>query len=208
MDENIIKEFVSPVLVTAMAATHELMPETLPVVNFVSNRDSDNLKNFNYQVPFQTEQNQTSSSLEPKRNKINNSPKAVQGSMVGTNNRYVAVVKSILNDADEDTKKYIEQQGVIQGVNWLQNNVPVYFPCADYELTVLPAEENSERMLALIVFAELAPDDFIDQMLALCAAIAENGHNTLSETISVFQRSIRPDGCKAISDYSEILIAA
>jgi hypothetical protein len=79
-----------------------------------------------------------------------------------------------------------------------------FFPGADFEIELLPAEDGEENMLALRIYGSLSASEFRERRHAMCRAMIEADHRRLYEIISMFQRRMRNDGWQAVSWYSSL----
>ena len=103
---------------------------------------------------------------------------------------------------NEETEEYVEQFSLREGVNWLRRAVPKYFPAADFEIDLLPAEEGEENMLALRVYSSLSASEFREKRHLVCKAMLDADYKNLYNVISIFQRRTRNYGRQALSWYS------
>lgn len=219
MKENVKNEFMLPSSLTA-TAMQTLMSKYVADVALNGDNVFRNSMPSNGQLPFIMEQNSTClfsmkagqsliGNLDDvffNSNKINiPSKKVVRRTVVETNSSYPVVANVKM---DENTKKYVEQNGLIQGVNWLNNNVAVYFPCLDCELELLSSAEDDESLLTLMVYGRLDPSVFLEKMFAICEAMTSEGYDNLREVIGIIQRSICPNEREGFSDNSSYAIAA
>lgn len=111
------------------------------------------------------------------------------------------------NILNEDTVTFIKQYRLQQSIAWLFTAVSNFFPGADYEIELLPGENEEENLLALRVYGSLSTSVFRERRHALCKSMIESGHSNLYEVISIFQRRMRNDGREAISWYSSLVAA-
>ncbi|MEE9614378.1 MAG: hypothetical protein V3W31_05415 [Thermodesulfobacteriota bacterium] len=115
-----------------------------------------------------------------------------------------AAAFSVSNTLNEETMEFIEQRHLQEGVTWLQTVVPDFFPCVDFEIELLPAEDGEENMLVLEVHGSLSTLEFREKRYALCEAMIQAGHRNVYEVISIFQQRVRNDGWQIISCYSSL----
>ena len=109
------------------------------------------------------------------------------------------------NQLNEETIEFIEERHLREGVDWLQIAIPYFFPGADFEIELLPAEDDGEEnMLAVRVYGSLSASEFRRRRHAMCKALIEAGHRRLYEIISIFQRRFHGDGWQAVSWYSSL----
>jgi len=111
------------------------------------------------------------------------------------------------NILDDDTKIFIEHRQLSADMGWLQTAVSCFFPGTDFELELLPADEEEENLLALRVYCSLSSSDFRKKRHAICKAMLEAGHENLFRVISIFQRRMHFDGREAFSWYSSLSAA-
>lgn len=108
---------------------------------------------------------------------------------------------------DEETRQFIEQRHLHFEMLWLQTVVSDFFPGTDFEIELLPAEDEEEALIALRVYGSLSTSDFRKRRHGICQAMIEAGHERLFEVISIFQRRMHHDGREAISWYSSLSAA-
>jgi hypothetical protein len=108
------------------------------------------------------------------------------------------------NKLSEETIEFIEQHRLREGVAWLKIATPDFFPGADFEIELLPAEDGEENMLALRIYGSLSVSEFRERRHAMCRAMIEADHRRLYEIISIFQRRTRNDEWQAVSWYSSL----
>lgn len=111
------------------------------------------------------------------------------------------------NILDDDTKGFIENHQLFASIGWLQTAIPDFFPGSDFEIELLPADEEDENLLALRVYCSLSNSVFREKRHAICKAMLDAGHENLFRVISIFQRRMRIDGREAISWYSSLAAA-
>jgi len=108
------------------------------------------------------------------------------------------------NKLSEETIGFIEQHHLREDVAWLKIATPDFFPGADFEIELLPAEDGEENMLALRIYGSLSAYEFRERRHAMCRAMTEADHRRLYETISIFQRRTHNDEWQAVSWYSSL----
>jgi len=81
----------------------------------------------------------------------------------------------------------------VEGINWLQIAIPRFFFGADFEIEILPAEEEGD-ILGVRVYGSLPTSVFHKRRHALCKAMKEAGYRRLYDVISIFQRRIKQGG--------------
>lgn len=113
-------------------------------------------------------------------------------------------ISPAFNKLNEEAIEFVEQLSLREGVDWLQVAIPYFFSGADFEIELLPAEEEKENMLAVRVYGSLSASEFRERRHAMCKALREAGHKRLYEVISIFQRRTRNDGWQAVSWYSSL----
>jgi hypothetical protein len=112
-------------------------------------------------------------------------------------------VSPAFNELDDETLSFIERLSLWDGISWLQVAIPKFFFGADFEIEILPAEEE-EDILGVRVYGSLSTSVFRERRHALCKAMKEAGHRRLYEVISIFQRRTRGYGWQAVSWYSAL----
>ena len=110
-----------------------------------------------------------------------------------------------LNVLDDETEAYIQRLQLRNAVAWLQATAPAFFPGADYEIGVLPAEDGEDAMLALRVYGAMSAAEFREKRHAICQAMLDAEHRGLYEVISIFQRRTQASGRQVLSYYSAVL---
>jgi hypothetical protein len=110
-----------------------------------------------------------------------------------------------LDVLDDETEEYIQRLRLTDAVAWLQPRVSAFFPGLEYEISVLPAEDGEEGMLALRVYGAMSAAEFREQRHAICQAMLDAGHRGLYDVISVFQRRMRTSGRQVLYRYSSVL---
>jgi hypothetical protein len=108
------------------------------------------------------------------------------------------------NNLDEETAEYVQRLRLREGIAWLHTAVPSFFPCADFEISVLPAEDGEDRMLALKIYDALPVAGFHEKRHAICKAMLKAGHKHLYDVISIFQRRVSAGGRQALSWYCKV----
>jgi len=92
-------------------------------------------------------------------------------------------VSPAFNELNEETIEFVKRHSLQEGINWLQVAVPTFFFGADFEIELLPAEED-EEILAVRVYGSLPTSSFREQRHALCKAMKEAGHRRLYEGLT------------------------
>lgn len=129
---------------------------------------------------------------------------APKGNFFKTTENFLFPVHNIL---DEDTKNFIKQHHLYAEISWLQTVIFDFFPDTDFEIELLPAEDEEETLLALRIYGSLSTSDFRNKRHAICQDMIKAGHEKLFKVISIFQRRMHTDGRKAFSYYSSLSAA-
>ena len=108
---------------------------------------------------------------------------------------------SSFNKLDTETEIFISNNDLLASLRWLQAAASQYFCGADFEISLLPAEQGEEDLLAFKVFGSFSVSEFRKQRHLLCEAMLAAGHKTLYKIISIFQRRIHDSGRQALSWY-------
>lgn len=109
---------------------------------------------------------------------------------------------------DRLTSQFVNSHGLVKSVSWLHFVASIIFPGANYEITMLPSEDEGEgegeTLLALKVYGNLSVSEFRRRRHRICDLMLAAGHNRLYDMIGVFQRRVIKGGWKAISWYGTI----
>lgn len=116
--------------------------------------------------------------------------------ILNENEKVQSISYYVLN---EETKNFIRQNLIYDGIEWLQKSMPDFFPGCNYEIELISGEDEDEMMLALRVYGSLPTADFRDKRHAICRAMLEAGHSKLSKVISIFQWRVRDDERESVS---------
>jgi len=104
----------------------------------------------------------------------------------------------------ENTAEFVKKCGLHDSVAWLLSAASNFFPKADFEIDLIPEENEEESMLALRIYGSLSASEFRKLRHDLCKAMVEAGHRKLYEIIGIFQRRKREDEWQAISWYRSL----
>jgi len=112
-------------------------------------------------------------------------------------------VSPTFNELNGETLEFVKRHSLQEGINWLQTAIPTFFPGADFEIEIIPGEEE-EDILGVRVYGSLSTPVFREIRHALCKAMKQAGHRKLYEVVSIFQRRTRGYGWQAVSWYSAL----
>ncbi|MFQ5736896.1 MAG: hypothetical protein ACE5GY_08555 [Thermodesulfobacteriota bacterium] len=112
-----------------------------------------------------------------------------------------------LTEINAETEEFIREHSLDKGVEWIKTNAPVFFPNADFEIEVLPADEGEDNILALTVYDTLPVPEFRKKTHAICEAMVTAGYKDIYEIIGIVQRRPHNDARQAISQYSSLVAA-
>jgi hypothetical protein len=110
----------------------------------------------------------------------------------------------LFSKIEDDAADFVEQHELRASFTWLQSAAPRFFPAADFGVSVVSAENDEERLLALCIYDCLNPVEFRQRRHALCRAMQEMGHRTLYRLTSIFQRRGPGHGRPIVSWYSSL----
>lgn len=105
---------------------------------------------------------------------------------------------------DAETQAYVQRLQFGNAIAWLRVAVSKVFPGNEYEISVLPADDGEEAMLAVRVYGAMPAAEFREKRHALCQAMLNAGHRGLYEVVSIFQRRARSSGLQVLSYYSAV----
>jgi len=108
------------------------------------------------------------------------------------------------NRLENETVQFVMDHGLATSVAWLQIATPQFFRCADFEIDLLPAEDNEDNLLGLKVYSNFTALEFRERRHGICEAMLEARHKDLHRIISIFQRRTQSHGREPISLYSTL----
>jgi hypothetical protein len=108
------------------------------------------------------------------------------------------------NPLTEEAIDFILEHRLQEGVTWLQTAAPKFFPGANFEIDILPSEDDESNLIALRVYSSFPVREFRKRRHLICEAMLEAGYKHLYEMIIIFQRRVRGGGWQAFSWYSTI----
>ena len=108
------------------------------------------------------------------------------------------------NKLDEETAQFVVEHDLVDGVAWLQATTPRFFDGADFEIELLPADDEEDNLLSLKVYGWFNSSEFRKRRHGMCEAMLLADHRSLYEVISIFQRRVTGSGWQAFSWYSSL----
>ena len=82
---------------------------------------------------------------------------------------------------------------ICDGVNWLYQVSPSFFPDANFKIDIEPAMDEEEfDLLSLVVYGQFSAREFSERRYRLCQAMRTAGHQELYDIIGIFQRRCPP----------------
>ncbi|MBW2130397.1 MAG: hypothetical protein JRH13_13645 [Deltaproteobacteria bacterium] len=79
-------------------------------------------------------------------------------------------VSPAFNELNEETIEFVKRHSLQEGINWLQTAIPMFFFGADFEIELLPSEEEDEELLAVRIYGSLSASRFRELRHAMCKA--------------------------------------
>jgi len=113
-------------------------------------------------------------------------------------------LSSTFSPLSQETIEYLGEQGLYESVVWFQTAAPQYFAGANFELDLLPPEEDEGSLLVFKVFGSFDGAEFRKRRHLMCQAMLMAKHKPLYEVISIFQRGVRGCGRETISWYGTV----
>ncbi len=110
----------------------------------------------------------------------------------------------VFNKLDEETAQFVVEHDLASGVAWVQAAMPRFFDGADFEIELLPADDEEDNLLGLKVYGWFNSSEFRKRRHAMCEAMLLADHRSFYEVISIFQRRVTGSGWQAFSCYSAL----
>lgn len=106
----------------------------------------------------------------------------------------------------DSTFEFILDHKLLEGVIWLHNVTPDFFPGSHFQIDILPTEDESdEELLALKVFGSFDTKEFRERRRRIVQAMIAANQNALYSVISIFQRRIPNSEWQTISFLSNLV---
>lgn len=104
----------------------------------------------------------------------------------------------------EDIKVFMANNDLQESVTWLREAASVFFTDSDFEIELLPSEDDESNSIALKVYGAFPVREFRKLRHLICEAMLNANHKPLYEIISIFQRRLRGNGRQEFSNYGDI----
>lgn len=103
------------------------------------------------------------------------------------------------NRLTDETSQFVRDHDLIASVMWLQTTTPQFFKSADFEIDLLPTEDDEDNLLGLKVYSTFTASEFRERRHGICEVMLEAGHKDLHRIISIFQRRTQSHGWEIFS---------
>jgi len=112
-------------------------------------------------------------------------------------------VSSISHPISDETNEFLKNQSLQSSITWLMMVASHFFPGANFEIDLLPDEDEENPILALRVYSSFDSNEFRERRHKICQAMLSARHNRLYDVLSIFQRGINRSGWQAFSYISK-----